>query len=166
MAESFTEVGKVAADIASRALLATVGRDDGGKFLFNIATDNVQVAREYGDVVVRVAKEFANAAVKLAGIWAVCYLSRPVIDAAIKKAFGDPRDDQNTGEPRPGSLHVQVRCFTNKRFLDVLADYESGRVKQRLETELAKVGLKVEGLKVDIENRDEVNERKRAIEER
>ena len=157
MAEIFAKVGK-------EAFHACVG--SGGRFLFNIAADNVEVARELGDVAVKVTKELGSTAVKLASIYAGYRLLSSVIDGAFKNAFGGQRDDQEIGEPRISSLHVPVRCFTDERFLDVLAHYESGEIKRRLENELEQGGLKVEGLTVEIENMDEVNERKRAIEER
>ena len=164
MAESLSGAGKAAADIASRALEASLG--NGGKILFNIATDNVQVARELGDVAVKVAKELGNTAVKLGAIYAVCYLARPIIDTACKKALGGERKDQNVDEAQPKCLLVLVRCFTDERFLEVLADYESGDIERRLEKELAQIGFKAKGLTVEIENMDEVNQRKRAIKKR
>jgi hypothetical protein len=39
---------------------------------------------------------------------------------------------------KPGSLHVLLCCFTDERFLEVLADYESGRIKERLQKESLK----------------------------
>ena len=137
-----------------------------GSFAFKIATDNVELARELGDVAVRVIQESGKVAVKLGAIYAGYNLLKPIIKAAITNAFGGQRDDQDVGEPKPGSLRVLLRCFTDKRFLEVLADYESGGVKQRLQKELADAGLKVEGLKVEIENMEEVNKRKTEIKER
>ena len=138
----------------------------GGSFAFKIAADNVELARALGDVTVRVIHECGNVAVKLGAIYAGYNLLKPIITAAITNAFGGQRDDQDVGEPKPGSLRVLLRCFTDGRFLEVLADYESGGVKQRLQKELAAVGLNVEGLKVEIENMEEVNKRKTAIKER
>ena len=65
-----------------------------------------------------------------------------------------------------GSLHVDLDCLTDERFLEVLKDYESGGIKERLQKEFAEVGIKVEGLKVAIENMEEVNKIKAAINKR
>ncbi len=135
----------------------------GGPFSFTINTENVQVAEVLGDAAVRIAQELGSTAVKLGAIYAGYQLLKPVIDGAVKRGFGGPRDDEEVREIRPGSLHVLLRCSTDKRFLEVLADYESGRIKQRLQKELSQVGFEVEGLKIEIENMEEVNEIKAAI---
>jgi hypothetical protein len=44
--------------------------------------------------------------------------------------------------------------------------YESGKMKERLQEEFSQSGIEVEGLKIEIENLEEVNETKRAIESR
>jgi hypothetical protein len=84
----------------------------------------------------------------------------------VKNGLGGERDDQEIRGIRPGSLHVLLHCFTDERFLEVLADYESGRMKERLQDEFSQVGFKVEGLKVVIENAVEVNKTKEAINQR
>ena len=76
---------------------------------------------------------------------------------------GNERDDQEVPEIRPGCLHVLLRCLTDERFLEVLEDYESGKIKQCLEEELLKAGIKTKGLEIKIENMKEVQERKVAI---
>ena len=152
------------ADIATRALHAIV--DNGGNLTFNINSDNVEVARELGDTAVRIAQERSNTLVTIASIYVGYQLLRPIIDGAFRIAFGGERPDQNTGRTSMSSLHVPVHCLTDERFLEVLADYESGEIKRRLEKELVQVGLKVEGLRVEIENMDDVNERKRTIKKR
>ena len=93
-------------------------------------------------------------------------LLRPLVDAAVGRALGGKRDDPEVRGIRGGSLHVELHCFTDERFLEVLADYESGRMKERLQEELSQVGIKVEGLKVEIENIAEVKETKEAINKR
>ncbi|XP_028392644.1 uncharacterized protein LOC114517184 [Dendronephthya gigantea] len=50
-----------------------------------------------------------------------------------------------------------------KRFLEILQDYESGGIKQRLENEFSQVKIKVEGLKVEIKNMEEVEKTRAAI---
>ena len=67
-------------------------------------------------------------------------------------------------EIKPGSLHVKLHCFTDERFLEVWTDFESGRMKDRLEEEFTQIGIDVEGLKIKIENMEEVNDTMRAIE--
>ena len=47
--------------------------------------------------------------------------------------------------------------------MEVLKDYESGKMKKRLEEELSRVGIEVEGMKVKIKNMEKVVETKKAI---
>ena len=138
----------------------------GGPFSVTINTENVQVAEVLGDAAVRITQELGSTSVKLGTIYAGCELAKPPIDAAVTSAFGGPRDDQEKPKIRPGSLHVLLRCLTDERFLEVLADYESGRIKQRLQKELSQIGIEVEGLNIEIENMEEVNKTKAAINER
>ncbi len=91
---------------------------------------------------------------------------KPLIEGAVNKGLGGERDDQEVRGIRPGSLHVQLHCFTDERFLEVLAEYETGKMKERLQKEFSQVGIKVEGLKVEIENMEEVYEIKEAINKR
>ena len=65
---------------------------------------------------------------------------------------------------RPGSLHVKLLCFTDERFLEVWADYESGRIKERLQEGFTQSGIELEGLIIEIENLEEVNQTKTDIE--
>ncbi len=160
MAESISEAGK--------ALIVDVSGNvpGGGSFSIKIITDNVEVAKE----VCRTVAKLGEATFKIAGTLGVVYgaykLLRPIIKGAAKKAFGGERNDQEIGEPRPGSLHVLLHCLTDERYLEVLEDYESGRMKERLLEEFSLVGIKVEGLKVEIENMVEVNKTKEAIDKR
>ena len=133
---------------------------------FKVETNNVKVAKEAGDVAVRITQELGSTSVKLGTIYAGYQLVKPPIDAAVTRACGGPRDDQENPEIRPGCLHVLLRCLTDKRFLEVLEDYESGKIKQRLQKELSQVGFEVEGLTIEIENMEEVNKIKAAINER
>ena len=70
------------------------------------------------------------------------------------------------GETKPGSLHVKLYCFTDERFLEVWSDFESGRMKARLQEEFTKAGIDVDGLRIEIENMQEVNDTMKAIESR
>ena len=152
MAESLLEAGK--------ALSANVTWNPaGGNFSINIGTDNVQVAQE-------VCKTVTKLGITLGALYFAYKLLKPLIESAVTRSLGGERDDQEVGGIRPGSLHVRLHCFTDKRFLEVLADYESGRMKERLQEEFLQIGIKVEGLKVEIENMVEVNETKEAISKR
>ena len=156
MSESLSEVGKAAQDVASHVLQASISHTGGGRFSFIVSTDNVQVV----NVVCRTA-------ITLGGIYAGYHLLKPLVDAAVTKVLGgESRDDQDTPEIRPGSLHVLLRCFTDERFLEVLADYESGGIKKRFQQEFLQIGIKTEGLKVEVENIEEITETKEAIKKR
>ncbi len=146
MAESFLEAGK--------ALFASVtcNLPGGGQVAINIGADNVQVVRD-----------LCKTVTTLGALYAGYKLLKPLIEEAVKKGLGGERDDQDVRGIRPGSLHVLLHCFTDERFLEVLADYESGRMKERLQKEFSQVGIKVEGLKVEIENMVEVKKTKEAI---
>ena len=131
----------------------------GGTFLFNVTTENAKVA-------LQMVEKLCTTATKLGALYVGYKLLRPIVDGAVKKALGGDRDDQGDPDIGAGSLHVRLHCFTDERFLEVLADYESGRMKERLREEFSKAGIKVEGLKVEIENMAEVNETKEAINNR
>ena len=126
----------------------------GGDLLIDITTDSVEVA-----------KDVSKAAIKLSALYIGYQLLRPVIDAAVKKALGGERDDQEVKDIKPGSLHVVLHCFTDERFLQVLTDYESGKMKDRFQKEFLQAGIKVKGLKVEIQNMT-VNEIKEATRKR
>jgi hypothetical protein len=149
MAESFSEVGK--------ALRASISCNfpGGGEFSINIGTDNVQVVQG-----------MLKTVTTLGALYFGYKLLKPLVESAVKNGLGGERDDQEIRGIRPGSLHVLLHCFTDERFLEVLADYESGRMKERLQDEFSQVGFKVEGLKVVIENAVEVNKTKEAVNQR
>ena len=151
MAGSFVEAGK--------ALFFSVSSKPGGDICIHVSTDNVEVALKALEVV-------GKTATTLGALYVGYELMRPVIKAAVKKALGGERDDQRDPDIKPGSLHVKIHCLTDERFLEVLADNESGRMKERLQEEFSHAGIKVEGLKVEIENMEEVNKTKDAIHKR
>ena len=144
---------------AGKALIFSVSSKPGGDVSINISIDNVEVA-------IQVLKVVGKTATTLGALYVGYELITPVIKAAVKKALGGERDDQGDPDIKPGSLHVRLHCFTDERFLEVLADYESGRMKERLQEEFSQVGIKVEGLKVEIKNLEEVNKTKEAINKR
>ena len=141
---------------AGEALRATItGEIAGGKISITIGSNNVQAVR---DVCI--------AAVSLGALYVGYQLIARKIDSAVKKALGGERDDQGDPDIKPGSLHVLLHCYTDKRFLEVLRDCKSGRMKKCLQKEFSQVGIEVEGLKVEIENVEEVIETKEAINNR
>ena len=150
MAEAFS--------VAGEALRASASFT-GGKFVITIGTDNVEVAKVF-------LKTTGKVALGLGALYAGYSLLKPLIDAAVTRSFGGERNDQDVRDIRPGCLHVELHCFTDERFMEVLAAYESGRMKERLCEELLQVGIKVEGLRMKIENRKEVNKTKEAIKNR
>ena len=151
MAGSLLEAGK--------ALVFSVSTKPGGEVSINISTDNVEVA-------IQALKVVGKIATTLGALWVSYELIRPIIKAAVKKALGGERDDQGDPDIKPGSLQFQLRCFTEERFLEVLADYETGKIAKRLLEEFSLAGIKVEELKVEIENLEEVNKTKEAINKR
>ena len=42
----------------------------------------------------------------------------------------------------------------------MLEDFQSGRMKERLEKEFSEIGIEVEGLKIEIDNIEEIKKRK------
>ena len=93
-------------------------------------------------------------------------LTRGKIEGAVKRALGGERDDQKDLHFEPESLRVRLHCFTDERFLEVLKDYESGKMKDRLQQEFWKAGIEVDGLTVQIENMGGIHRTKEAIKRR
>ena len=118
----------------------------GGKFEFRVKTDHPVVA--------------------LALIGTGTAAASRLLDA-VKNAYGgSERADQKFGDFGPGSIRFVLYCLTDERFLEVLDDHKSGRIKQRLEEEFLKIEIETNELEVEIENMKDVEERKKAIEER
>ena len=107
---------------------------------------------------VQSVRDVCLTAVTLGAFYTKYDLEAKRIDAATILALGGERDDQKTKEIKPDSLRVLLECFTDKRFLEVVDDVESGRLKERLEKEFLNIEIKVEGLQVEIENMEEVKE--------
>ena len=80
------------------------------------------------------------------------------ITKAIEKAFG-VKEDRELGQILSGCLQFELCCFTEERLLEILRDYESGKIKQRLEEEFLKIEIKITGLEVEIQNMEEVEKR-------
>ena len=84
-------------------------------------------------------------------------------NGALKTGLGGKGEDHKVDNPTKGSLRVLLHCFTEKKFLEVLHDFESGRMKRRLQREFFNIGIETEGLVVEIENIKEVKEKAAAI---
>ena len=107
-----------------------------------------------------------NTAVALGAIYSGTLVARSIEDA-IRKAFGDTeRDDQEVREIETRPLPVLLHCITDARFLQVIEDYESGKIEERLQKELLDIGIQTKGLKVKIENWEEIKEKKTTVEKR
>ena len=144
MAESLAEAAEEAAEGIGK-----IAVDVGGKILFTISSIS---AKSVGDV--------CTTTVKLGAMYFGYKLIAKAIDGAVSRGLGGERDDQEIRDIKPGSLHVLLHCFTDQRLLEVLDDFESGRMKDRLEKEFSEIGIEVEGLKVEIDNTEEVIKRK------
>ena len=144
MAESLAEAAEEAAEGIGK-----IAVDVGGKILFTISSTSAQSVRDV-----------CTTAVKLGAIYAGYKLIAKAIDSAVSRGLGGERDDQEIRDIKPGSLHVLLHCFTDQRLLEVLDEFESGRMKDRLEKEFSEIGIEVEGLRVEIDNTEEVIKRK------
>ena len=138
MAESLAGAAEEAAEGIGKIAI-----DVGGKISITISSTNVCIT-----------------AVTLGAIYAGYKLIAKAIDGAVSRGLGGERDDQEIRDIKPGSLHVLLHCFTDQRLLEVLEDFESGRMKKRLQKEFSEIGIEVEGLRVEIDNIQEVKKRK------
>jgi hypothetical protein len=152
------EFGEAVQDVAKEALSATIKyvTKEGGVLSINISSTDPQMVRD-------VVGTVCTTAVKLGALYAGYKLIRPLIKCAVKQAFGGERDDQEIRDIKPGSLNVLLHCLTDKRFLEVLNDYECGRLKDCLLKEFSQIGIKMKEMKVVILNMEEVNKTKEAI---
>ncbi|CAB4034556.1 Hypothetical predicted protein, partial [Paramuricea clavata] len=155
MADQFSAFGKAAQGVAHEAFRARVSGSGGGKFLIDISCDRAVVK----DALIVVSAT----AVTLSAIYAGYKLLSQKMDGAVNRGLGGERDDQQVGAIEPRCLHVRLHCFTDERFLEVLEDYDSGRMKDCFQKEFSNIGIEVEGLTVKIENWEEVKQRKLTI---
>ena len=86
-----------------------------------------------------------------------------LLDGAVLKVLGGARDDQDVQSIKCEYFRVLVQCFTDERFADFLADYDSGRMKNLLKQEFLKIGLDVPELQIVIKNLEDVNVHKARI---
>ena len=124
----------------------------GGKFSFSISTSEVQVV-----------KYLCVTTLGIGVLYTGYKIYEIKINGAVNRAVGGQRDDQGNPNIRPGSLIVDLHCFTDERFLELLEDYENGTLKDRLEKEFYEIGLRIQEMKVQILNIEEVNKTKKAI---
>ena len=129
-------------------------------FVLNVGRKLSLIIRGYN---VQSVRDVCLTAVTLGAFYTKYALEAKRIDAGTNQAFGGERDDQKIKEIKPGCLHVLLECFTDKRFLEVVDDVESGRIKECLEMEFLNIEIKVEGLQVEIENMEEVKEWKKQM---
>ena len=151
----FLEVGRAAQEVAQQALRATLEYSAGGDIEFTISASGVEVVR---DVCVTVAT--------LGALYTGYQLLKPLISDAVTTAFGGERDDQEIRNIRSGSLIILLHCSTDERFLEILKDYESGKLKERLKKEFLKIDFHCKEMEVHILNQDEVNKTKDIIGQR
>ncbi len=155
MAEQSSKAGKAFPGVAQEAFRATAS---GGGFSLKISCNRAA----FRDVLVA----GTVAAISLGGIYAAHSVWSRKMDEAVKRGLGGEREDQRVDRIEPRCLYVLLQCFTDERFLEVLEDYESGIMKDRLLKEFTNIDIEVEALVVKIENWEEVQERKFAISQR
>ncbi|CAB4002880.1 Hypothetical predicted protein [Paramuricea clavata] len=150
-------------DAASHALFAGITKTRGGDISVGISTNNVEVAKE---LINKLGGKVGIGIGLALGALLAYKVIKPLIDDAVKKGFGGERNDQEVRGIRPGSLHVLLHCFTDERYLEVLEEIESGRMKERLDKEFLNIGIQTEGLMMEIEDMEKVNKTKEAINKR
>ncbi len=155
MAEQLSEAGKAFQGVAQEAFRAAASRNG---LSIMISCDRA-VARD-----ILVAGSVT--AITLGAIYAGYSVWSRKMDEAIKRGFGGEREDQRVDRIEPRCLHVLLQCFTDERFLEVLEDYESGIMKDRLLKEFTNIHIEVEALMVKIENWEGVQKRKFTISQR
>lgn len=143
---SFAAAGIIAQAVAGEAVLSNLSGSSGEDISITISSDNAQVV---GDLRVTAAT--------LGALYAGYKLTARKIDKAISRGFGGKRDNQEIRNIKPGTnVCVLLHCFTDERVLQVLEDYECGRMKERLKEEFSRTGIEVKGFKVKIENIEEL----------
>ena len=120
------------------------------------------------EVLPDILPDFCSSAFTLGELWIEPSVSN-VIRLALKLVAFGYQVRKKIPEIRnitAGCLQFELRCFTEEIFLKILRDYESGKIKERLEEEFVKIGIKTKGLEVKIQNSEEVERTKTAIEKR
>ena len=159
MMAGFSETGQATQEVARDAFRFAASYTPGGEFSISISANEVEVAKSVG---VGIGIGIGIGAVAIGTLYTYSRF-RPLIDDAVRRAFGGERRDQGDPDIGTGSLIVRLRCFTDERFLELLEDYEHGRLKDCLEKEFYKIGFRVKEMNVKILNIEEVNKTKEAI---
>ena len=128
--------------------VAIASSSSGGTISISFNSENVYMT---GGVVINI-----NGA-KLQDIYRSSKMVTQLLDGVVLRVLGGARDDQEVQIINPEYIHVLVQCYTDERFVEVLADHDSGRMKNRLQKEFLKIGIDVQELKIIIENLEEVN---------
>ena len=147
-----SDTGQATQEVAKDVLPFATSYSPGGEFSFSISTSEV-----------RVVKYLSVTVLGIGALYTGYTIHQTAIDGAVKKALGGKRDDQGDPDIGTGSLIVRLRCFTDERFLELLEDYEHDRLKDRLEKEFYEIGFRIQEIKVQILNTEEVNKTKEAI---
>ncbi|XP_028396949.1 uncharacterized protein LOC114520815 [Dendronephthya gigantea] len=122
---------------------------DGGVIVFRITAE---MARKDKDKVLDT--------VSLVEILYSCEQIKPsVFHEALEKGFGD-KTDQKFGVVKPTCLLVPLYCLSDERFLEVLDDFESGRLKQRLLEEFSQFRDEIKIMEIELMKMEEVNKTK------
>ena len=148
MDEALADIGQAAHAVAGQAIRASI-KSSSGDISIAISSGSAQSVRD-----------LSITAVTLGAIYAGYKLIAKGIDVAIFRGLGGERDDQEICDITPDGTNVSLRCFTDQRVVEVLEDFERGTMKERLENEFSEIGIEVEGLQVEIDNIEEVEERK------
>ena len=155
----FSETGQATQEVARDAFRFAASYTPGGEFSFNINASEVEVAQS---VCLGIGIGIGIGVVAIGTLYAYSSF-QPLINNVVRRAVGGERRDQGDPDIGRGSLIVRLRCFTDERFLELLEDYEYGRLKDRLEKEFYKIGFRIKDMNVKILNIEEVNKTKEAI---
>ncbi|XP_028397129.1 ankyrin-3-like [Dendronephthya gigantea] len=83
-----------------------------------------------------------------------------VFHEALKRGFGVKTNDQKFGEIKPACLLVPLYCSSNEKFLEVLDDFESGRLKERLLEAFSQFRDEIKMMEIELMKMEEVNKMK------
>ena len=121
-----------------------------GSFKFTMEADKAKV----GNIVM--AGSVPGAKVSLRAMLGVCkYVTsgEQAFHKAVIKGFGSEKADLQMRGIELGYQHILLLCFTDQRFLDVLEDFKSGGIKERFKKEFSDIGIEIEGLVVNMEEK-------------
>ena len=84
------------------------------------------------------------------GIGALCYKHPEFVIRIVEKALTAP--GRQVGSVTPGSILVELHCYTEESFRSFMEDFEAGKVQERLNKEFENSGYIGEELEVSITN--------------